>query len=232
MAWYNPINGMVKQGDGPQAPRVTPGPPGGASPWSPWAGNQPGSYESGFEARNYKPKMPTQQPNIYGPQAPPPIQPTPPGPQQLPQTPAAPATGGGTGATQPAGGGVAQINTGIKSGLLPDATIQTAINRLEQGSNAPTLNFPGLGLSPEQQTEMTQNNNNNFTRTFQEQQNNLGRDAAYQQAQMALAHQKAQAGASLQGMGVSGDMYGNDVNRQLQQQQMWTTLFGQLMGGI
>lgn len=241
MAYYDPLTGMVKQGDGPQTPTNntsvgaghTGGSINGASQWSPWPGQQPGSYESGFEANNYKPHVPywmdhRQKPSVIGntQQVAPPISPGTGG--TTPWTPGVPAS-----PSQPVANiGVADINTGIKSGLLPNSAIETAISRLGQLGPSNLNQIPGINLNAQQASEIAGNNANAMTRGIQSSQSDLSRDAAYQQAQMAQAYQRAQGNASLAGMGVAGGMYENGVNRGLQAGQLQLSLLGSLLGGL
>ena len=243
MAYYNPLNGMVVQGDGPQMPQqntsvnslsyggINNQSVNGAGNFSPWPGQLPVPGPSQFDQNNYAPHVPYLQ-----------------RPGNMPTAakgPAAPAVSAGPSGTTPytppagSGGapvntqaGPAEINTGIKSGLLPDAVIQTAQNRLGLGNATPMANIPGLNLNPQQTAEMQGNNDNVGSRNLQAQHSELGRDAAYQQAQMALAFQRAQAAASLQGMGTAGGIFENNVNRGLQGSQLQNSLLGALMGGI
>lgn len=235
---YLDYNGMIRQGNPGEFPNQNTSPNSlsyggiqnqsvnGASNWSPWPGQVPGT-NSNFQNNNYAPKPPASQQGspfrgVGMPNGMPAT--SQPGPSPPASGNVSPATGG----SQP---GVGEINTGIKSGLLPDSVIQQAVGRLgQQGSM--NLNMPGMNVSPAAMGEIQANQQNAFHRGTQEAQTNQSRDAAYQQAQMALAHQKAQAGASLQGMqNLTGD-YDQQVSRNLAQRQMQLDLLSSLLGGI
>jgi hypothetical protein len=148
---YTDYNGMVRPGDMAVSNNPT---YNGASTWSPWAGDLPGSYEAGFEMRNYAP-------GGYRGQTGQALKPTTPAqisaPVQ-PLTPIAPlhfgsAGGGNTPAPASSGGGIGTYQTGIQSGLLSNDAIAAARARLQPTAPMPTANVP---TNPAQQSQMAQ----------------------------------------------------------------------------
>lgn len=200
---YMDHNGMVRQGDYPvsTSPSVN-----GASTWSPWAGERPGAYEEGFEARNYPPRF--NQPSGGQQQ---PIGPVPPSlyqplsPQQpltpptMPTTVPPPQQSGGTGGGAGSGGNIGTYQTGIKSGQISNASIGAGRDALK----AP-MQMPGGATGPisaEQQGSMQQQYDDIMRQGTQAADMGFSRDSAYQQAQQELAFQKALAGAAAGGFG-------------------------------
>jgi hypothetical protein len=193
---YTDYNGMVRPGDMAVSNNPT---YNGASTWSPWAGDLPGAYEAGFEMRNYAP-------GGYRGQTGQALKPTTPAqisaPVQ-PLTPIAPlhfgsAGGGNTPAPASSGGGIGTYQTGIQSGLLSNDAIAAARARLQPTAPMPTANVP---TNPAQQSQMAQQYQDLISQGTLKADMGLTRDAAYQQAQMGLAQQKALAGAATAGMG-------------------------------
>ena len=190
---YLDHNGMVQQGNGPQ--RDTAQSVNGASNWSPWGGQLPNAYETGFEARNYAPGGYRQSGNVL-PNMPAQIS----APAVRPIQPIRPLGNTGTQQSnaQPSGG-TATYQTGIEHGLLSNDTIAAARARLQPTAPMPTS--PGVPTNQSQQSQMAQQYQDLMSQGTLKADMGLSRDAAYQQAQMALAQQKALAGASTAGMG-------------------------------
>jgi hypothetical protein len=165
-----------------------------------------GDPQAAFNARNYAPKpaptQPTPTPSGAG-------QPT----QGASNLPSSLLSALQISAPQ-APGGLGTYQTGIKSGLLPQATVDASKSALKwNGGQAPTA--AGTPTSSPARAGLNSTWNDLMTNNQATAGTELDRDASYMQNQMQLAQQKALANAAVGGykfmLGQYDDQVGNDL---------------------
>lgn len=126
--------------------------------------------------------------------------------------------------------GLGSYQTGITAGQLPQQSITNALSALRPSSSLTAASPYGTPVSRQAQSELDTMMQDSLRAGTWGQQSDLNRDAAYQQAQMQLAYDRARSDAALGGFGnlyqQEADRVGNNASRQ----SMILNLIGALTG--
>lgn len=149
-------------------------------------------------------------------------------PTGVPQpTPTAPTGFTGTTFNQP---GIGTYTTGITAGQLPQASIDSAMGRLNPSPNLSAGAPYGTPVNRSQQGELNTLLEDQLRQGTWENKGELARDSAFQQAQMQLAYDRARGQAALGGYTNLYNQQADKVNNDQARQSMLLNLLNSIGG--
>jgi hypothetical protein len=187
---------------------------------TPWGAPQGDDPQAAFNARNYALPKPATQPT-------PPV--TPAAGPQAPSAPDLSSLASALAQTISIPQGLGTYQTGIQHGKLSGDVIGKANSALSfHGGQAPTAS--GVPVGSQAASGLNRQWNDLMAQGTSGMQGDLQRDAAYQQGQMGLAFDKAQANAAMGGFKLMQNQYEDYLQNLLARRGMGTGLIGALAG--
>jgi hypothetical protein len=179
---------------------------------------------AGFNARNYgAPRQATQPAPVTPAAGPAPSQP------QSPQFDVSSLAAALSQQIAPAPNGLGTYQTGIEHGTLSNQSIANSMKPLAfTGGQMPTAS--GVPVSSQAASGLNRQWNDLMAQGASGASGDLQRDAAYQQGQMGLSQSKAKTGAMMGGFKIMQNQWQDNLENQLAQRGMRTSLLGSLLG--